>query len=490
MSKKKKEKQAISLTIEQTENANKRGVGIYGLSYVGFTILMFAVRDFSVAGFAIMMICFAIGAFLGFKKGKEENTHIRMAVTFLIAFIAVVCTSTAPVYAVVFVAVFALIVYQNVRLVKCGTFATLAVNLIHVVVALLMGTPFYAVAGELVSTVLFTYFSLYTVTQIYQSTKENMDSIQKQTEEAMYVAEQVQEISKTILGDFHAITDGLQVITEQASDNKDAMTDISSASETNSLQMNQQTGLTQNIYAIVEETEANAEHVSANAQDAYDKVAQGVILSEDMKAQSEGVTQNIQATYQIINDLVTQIKGVSSITDAILAISSQTNLLALNASIEAARAGEAGKGFAVVADEIRNLAEQTKTSTEEITEIMNQLILVANQSVETMDSCVEGIKVQNTKIDDVNASFEQTKQNVGELRDMVEGIIVGIREISTNTASIVDSVANVSENTNRVSELSGTGATGAEMIFETVQEFANTISELRKQVDELQQTVS
>jgi methyl-accepting chemotaxis protein len=254
--------------------------------------------------------------------------------------------------------------------------------------------------------------------------------------------------------------------------------------------MNNQSNLTQNIYAIVQETQANAAHVQTNAEDAYAKVTEGVSLSEDMKQQSTKVTQGIEATYEIISKLVDEIQGVSSITDAILSISSQTNLLALNASIEAARAGEAGKGFAVVADEIRNLAEQTKNSTEEITRIMNQLVTVANQSVTTLDNCVEGIKIQNSKIENVNESFEQTKYNVGELRDLVNGIIDGVNEVSTNTANIVNSVVSVSETTERVAELSGTGTTGAEMIFDTIREFSNTITALGNQVSELRDAVS
>ena len=66
------------------------------------------------------------------------------------------------------------------------------------------------------------------------------------------------------------------------------------------------------------------------------------------------------------NELTAKTEEAKVILGMINGITRQTALLALNASIEAARAGEAGAGFAVVAQQIKQLAEETQKSTEEM----------------------------------------------------------------------------------------------------------------------------
>lgn len=64
------------------------------------------------------------------------------------------------------------------------------------------------------------------------------------------------------------------------------------------------------------------------------------------------------------------LEQVSKMAESLRDISEQTNLLSLNASIEAARAGQHGAGFAVVATEVRELADRSSKSTDEIARVV------------------------------------------------------------------------------------------------------------------------
>lgn len=135
--------------------------------------------------------------------------------------------------------------------------------------------------------------------------------------------------------------------------------------------------------------------------------------------------------------------AIQEATSLIADIANQTNLLSLNASIEAARAGENGRGFAVVANEIRNLADQSKASAEKITEIVNNLILNSNESVETMDEVMGVIADQNKKLEDTRRMFDSLNTEIIEVNSAIENIEEEMQQLLNIKDSVYASVENL-----------------------------------------------
>lgn len=247
------------------------------------------------------------------------------------------------------------------------------------------------------------------------------------------------------------------------------------------------------LSATMEEVSATTNSVSENTTAAEGKVQkmadQTKVMSQyaqDMKKRATELehtaTENMNSTNEMIGEITTEmnqalensksVEKVAQLTADILSISSQTNLLALNASIEAARAGEAGKGFAVVADEIRQLADSSRetanniqTINEQVIEAVQGLVVSSEKIVGYINenilpdyrAFVQGGQQYNddaTHIDNTMAEYASEAQDIlatmMEMTEAIEGIsraveesANGVTDAATNIDSLVQSMSTV-----------------------------------------------
>jgi len=160
-------------------------------------------------------------------------------------------------------------------------------------------------------------------------------------------------------------------------------------------------------------------------------------------------------TQTTISGLEEAAQGIEEIIGLINNIARQTNLLALNATIEAARAGEAGKGFAVVASEVKDLANQTRLSIDDITQHINGIQTKVNAAVQDIDKIKKSIdnvqKSSDVISKEVAHQSEATREitaSATEARTSVQTVTEGAHDISTeatNNALIVEEINHISE---------------------------------------------
>lgn len=265
------------------------------------------------------------------------------------------------------------------------------------------------------------------------------------------------------------------------------------AASSDNANANDISAIMEELSATMEEVSATTNSVSENTTAAEGKVQkmadQTKVMSQyaqDMKKRATELehtaTENMNNTNEMIGEITTEmnqalensksVEKVAQLTADILSISSQTNLLALNASIEAARAGEAGKGFAVVADEIRQLADSSRetanniqTINEQVIEAVQGLVVSSEKIVGYINenilpdyrAFVQGGQQYNddaTHIDNTMAEYAGEAQDIlatmMEMTEAIEGIsraveesANGVTDAATNIDSLVQSMSTV-----------------------------------------------
>lgn len=294
------------------------------------------------------------------------------------------------------------------------------------------------------------------------------------------------QIMKEILNTTHVVTQesdtSLQMVTslfEASQDIAESMQTISASTERLTENITEQTSMTQEIQDTITNTlEYSAEMVSI-ATTSNEEIQTNHTLMQKLQKQAQQVSRtNVQIT-DAMERLQEKTQAMAEIATIILSISSQTNLLALNASIESARAGEAGRGFAVVADQIRQLAEETRNSTESITNLIQELNTHAEDVVTVIRSSVSAAENQNEMIDITAHAFEGLSDNMNTL-------INHIREIDTRIENLSESNNQITESITQLSTLSEEINANAEETSQLTEENLRYTKQTRDSIREIQ----
>ena len=205
------------------------------------------------------------------------------------------------------------------------------------------------------------------------------------------------------------------------------------------------------MVASVGELSRNSNGVAKEANQTNENVVNGRQTILKMSETMSHISTSVESTSNNVDELAAASEQIDQIVTVIENIAAQTNLLALNATIEAARAGEAGKGFAVVAAEVKNLANQTSRSTEDIIQKVSMLREGMLNIQKTMETSTSAVMEGGEAIEDTSSLMEKVSQQIGSVSgDMMEisNIIDSQKDASQEVAESIGRIADIASNNN------------------------------------------
>jgi len=237
------------------------------------------------------------------------------------------------------------------------------------------------------------------------------------------------------------------------------------------------------IATAVEQMSASINQIASNAGEAR-KVA--IAATEKSKDATD-----------VMGKLGIAAKEIGQVTNVIKNIADKTNLLALNATIEAASAGEAGKGFAVVAGEIKELANQSALSADDIARRIESIQNGTNNATKVIVDVSEIIVKINQSVEAITGHVEQQTKTTSEIASNVSQANTGSRRVASAIGEVAKGANSVSKNAsetakgaNDVSQNIASVNTVAKQSAQGATQVNRSAADLSKIAGDLKETVS
>lgn len=297
---------------------------------------------------------------------------------------------------------------------------------------------------------------------------------------------QVQVNSQTLSASSEHLLASLQEVGSRANTMIERVSNTVSASSTIAHSANESSLAMEETAAGVQRIAESTQILLENSIQTHQMANDGGHIIVQAKDQMHNINESSKLMNQLVQKLSKQTEQIESITKVITDITEQTNLLALNAAIEAARAGEHGKGFAVVADEVRKLAEESKSSANQIVVLIQEIKAdtynVEKAAEESLHSVTEGVDI----INHAGTAFNGIIEAVDRMTTQIQEISATSEQLSASAEEVSASVTDIASNSTIASTQVNDVSSDINMQIATMGEIGQVGEDLTTQAQELQ----
>jgi methyl-accepting chemotaxis protein len=270
------------------------------------------------------------------------------------------------------------------------------------------------------------------------------------------------------------IREGVSVLSTTAAEIQTTVAEISTGAAETATAISETTTTVEEIRQTSMMANEKAKSLMRSSQKAADISEKGLESSQQMIDSMARIDAQMKIINNTIIKLSDQNRSIGEITSTVADIADQSNLLAVNAAIEAAKAGDHGRGFSVVAQEIRSLSEQSKRSTIQVKDILNEIQKSVNQAVDVINQGAKTVDEGSRLVADDRIVVEMLTDNVDEAMQAS----IQISSSSQQQMAGMDQIVPAMENIKQASEQNVMGIRQTQEAVRDINELGQNLKKL------------